>query len=162
MAFVQSAVQAALFDRVKAAGPGRADALRRMDLVAHVLDTAFVLPGTRQRIGIDAFIGLIPGIGDVLTTALSSYVIWEARGLGLPRRVIARMMGNLAVAGVIGMVPVAGDVFDAFFRVNRRNMRIVRDHLARHEPELVRAADRGAAPGVIDADYTVVGRGAPR
>jgi uncharacterized membrane protein len=121
--------QAALFNAIKAAGPTRADALKRMDAVAHLLDTAFLVPGTRQRVGIDAIIGLVPGIGDLVTTLLSSYVIWEARQLGLPRHVIGRMLLNLGIHSAVGAVPLAGDAFVALFRVNRRNMRIVREHL---------------------------------
>jgi uncharacterized membrane protein len=120
-----------LFEALKAAGPTRADSVRRMEAVAHVLDTAFLIPGTNQRIGIDAIIGLVPGIGDAVTTLLSSYVIWEARQLGLSRFAIARMLANLAVHASVGAIPVVGDVFDAFFRVNQRNMRIVRAHLGR-------------------------------
>ena len=158
MAFVKAALGAAVFENMRRAGPTRVDALKRMDMAAHLLDTAFTIPGTRQRVGIDAIVGLIPGFGDLVATALSSYVIWEARGLCLPRWVIGRMMANLAINGAIGIVPLAGDVFSAFFRANRRNMRIVRDYLAKHEPDLVREASRNVAPGVIDADYVEMAR----
>ena len=130
MAFSHTAATG-LFEALKAAGPTRADSVRRMEAVAHVLDTAFLVPGTKQRVGIDAIIGVVPGIGDAVTTLLSTYVIWEARQLGLPRVAIARMLANLAVHASVGTIPVVGDVFDAFFRVNQRNMRIVRAHLAR-------------------------------
>lgn len=141
------AAHSALFSALKSAGPGREDAVRRMEAVAHVLDTAFVIPGTRQRVGIDAIIGLVPGIGDAVTTLLSSYVIWEARQLGLPKHVIARMLLNLGIHGVVGSIPLVGDVFDAFFRVNRRNMRIVRAHL-----------EREGRAGVVDAEFRVLPR----
>jgi hypothetical protein len=130
MAFSHTAATG-LFEPLKAAGPTRADSVRRMEAVAHVLDTAFLIPGTNQRVGIDAIIGVVPGIGDAVTTLLSTYVIWEARQLGLPRVAIARMLANLAVHASVGTIPVIGDVFDAFFRVNQRNMRIVRAQLAR-------------------------------
>jgi len=107
------------------------DRLNRMEAVANLLDTAFVLPGTSQRIGIDAIIGLVPGVGDLLTTALSSYIIWEARRLGVSRLALTRMLGNLAIHAVAGLVPVLGDGFIALFRVNQRNLRIVRAQLAR-------------------------------
>jgi hypothetical protein len=86
---------------------------------------------TNHRVGFDAIIGLVPGIGDAVSTLLSSYIIWEARQLGLPRWKIARMVANVATDTVLGAIPLAGDVFDVFFRANRRNMRIVRDHLER-------------------------------
>ena len=106
-------------------------ALGRMEMVANLLDTAFVLPGTSQRIGIDAVIGLVPGIGDLITTALSSYILWEARRLGVSRLSMTRMAGNLAVHATVGAIPVVGDAFDAFFRVNQRNLNIVRADVAR-------------------------------
>lgn len=118
-----------LMDLLKKAAPSRGEAVRRMEMVAKLLDNAFVIPGTNQRVGIDAIIGLIPGVGDVATTILSSYVIWEARNLGVSRFATFRMLSNLAIHASVGAIPIAGDVFDAFFRVNQRNMRIVRAHL---------------------------------
>ncbi len=118
-----------LMDLLKKAAPSRGEAVRRMEMVAKLLDNAFVIPGTNQRVGIDAIIGLIPGFGDVATTILSSYVIWEARNLGVSRFATFRMLSNLAIHASVGAIPIAGDVFDAFFRVNQRNMRIVRAHL---------------------------------
>lgn len=115
-----------LLDALRAATSARPDALRRMEMVAQLLDNAFVIPGTMRRVGIDAIIGLVPGIGDIATTLLSSYVIWEARNLGVSRLALARMMGNLAIHASVGAIPLIGDAFDAFFRVNQRNMRIVR------------------------------------
>lgn len=120
-----------MFEAIKSSAPSRNAALRRMQAVANLLDTAFVIPGTNQRVGIDAIIGLVPGLGDVVTTILSSYVIWEARNLGVSRLALARMITNLAVHAAIGSVPLIGDMFDAFFRVNQRNMRIVRSQLDR-------------------------------
>jgi hypothetical protein len=116
---------------LKAAAPSHGDALRRMDLVAKVLDAAFVLPGTNRKVGIDAIIGLVPGVGDVVTTLLSTYIIWEARNLGLSRLALGRMLTNLAIHATIGTIPVIGDIFDALFRVNQRNMRIVHSQLGR-------------------------------
>jgi hypothetical protein len=90
-----------------------------------------VVPGTRQRIGIDAIIGLVPGLGDIITTLLSSYIIWEARNLGVSRFALAKMAANLGVHAAVGSIPVVGDLFDALFRVNQRNMRILREQLER-------------------------------
>ncbi len=126
---VSQAQARTMFDMLKSAAPSRADALRRMELVAKVLDAAFVLPGTSRKFGIDALIGLIPGVGDVITTLLSTYIIWEARNLGVSRIAIGRMLTNLAIHASIGTIPLVGDIFDAFFRVNQRNMRIVRSQL---------------------------------
>lgn len=120
-----------LLDFIKTAGPSTDAALRRLQTVANLLDSAFVIPGTRQRVGIDAIIGLIPGLGDIATTLLSSYIIWEARNLGVSRFAITRMLANLGIHAAVGSLPLVGDLFDAFFRVNQRNMRILRAQLER-------------------------------
>jgi hypothetical protein len=104
----------------------REQRLARLDALAKLLDIAFVLPGTRIRYGIDGIIGLIPVVGDIIATALSLWLVREARALGAPWHVTARMLGNVAVQGVVGTVPVAGDAFDVLFRANIRNMRILR------------------------------------
>jgi uncharacterized membrane protein len=120
-----------LFDLVRNADSSNEAAVRRMQSLANLLDTAFVIPGTRQRVGIDAIIGLIPGAGDVMTTLLSSYIVWEARNLGVSRTALTRMLTNLGIHAAFGALPIVGDLFDAFFRVNQRNMRIVRAQLDR-------------------------------
>ncbi len=98
----------------------------RLDALARLLDVAFILPGTKVRYGIDGLIGLIPVVGDLLTTAISLWIVREARALGAPAHVVARMLGNVALDGVVGLVPFAGDAFDVMFRANMRNMRILR------------------------------------
>ena len=72
-------------------------------------------------------IGLVPGIGDVITTAMSLFIVNEARALGAPRLLLARMIANVALDGLVGAVPLVGDVFDVAFRANRRNMALLRD-----------------------------------
>jgi hypothetical protein len=104
----------------------REQRLTRLDAVAKLLDIAFVLPGTNIRYGIDGIIGLIPVVGDIIATALSLWLVREARALGAPWYVTARMLGNVAVQGVVGAVPVAGDAFDVLFRANMRNVRLLR------------------------------------
>lgn len=123
-----------LFDLIKSAAASEEAALKRLHTVANLLDSAFVIPGTDKRFGIDAIIGLIPGFGDLATTLLSSYIVWEARNLGVSMFALARMLANLGVHAAVGSVPIVGDLFDAFFRVNQRNMRILRAQLGRaHE-----------------------------
>jgi hypothetical protein len=123
--------QYAVFEALKATGPTRADSLARITALTRLLDSAFLIPGTNRRVGLDAVIGLVPGIGDAVSTILASYIIWEARQLGLPRWKIARMITNVAVDTAIGAVPLAGDVFDVFFKANERNLRIIHDHLGK-------------------------------
>jgi len=104
----------------------REQRLARLDALAKILDIAFVLPGTNIRYGIDGIIGLIPVVGDIIVTALSLWLVREARALGAPWHVTARMLVNVGVQGVVGMVPVAGDAFDVLFRANVRNARLLR------------------------------------
>src|SRR6476620_11340155 len=111
----------------------RAERIARIDALATLLDTAFVIPGTNIRFGLDALIGLVPGIGDAITTLMSLYIVNEARALGAPPLLIARMVANVALDGVVGAVPLVGDAFDVAFRANRRNMKLLRDHLDRTE-----------------------------
>jgi hypothetical protein len=119
------------FDRNYTFGwaPSCRERIARIDALATLLDTAFILPGTNVRFGLDALIGLVPGIGDVITTAMSLYIVHEARQLGAPRHVILRMVANVMVDGIVGAVPVVGDAFDVLWRANRRNMRLLQDWL---------------------------------
>ncbi len=111
----------------------RHERLARLDALATLLDTAVLIPGTNIRFGLDGLIGLVPGIGDTITTVLSLFIVHEAYQLGAPRRVIARMIANVALDGVVGSVPLVGDAFDVMWRANKRNMRILRDWLERQE-----------------------------
>ena len=109
----------------------REQRLARLEAIAKLLDIAFILPGTNIRYGIDGLIGLIPVVGDIITTAISLWLVREARALGAPWYITARMLGNVAVDGVVGMVPFAGDAFDVMFRANMRNVRLLRRWLER-------------------------------
>lgn len=125
------------------AGLTRAQRIARLDALATLMDTAFVVPGTNIRFGIDALLGLVPGIGDVLTTAMSLYIVKEARALGTPRWLVARMLANVALDGVVGAVPLVGDLFDVAFRANRKNLALLLNHLA-NEPRAYYGARRGS------------------
>lgn len=105
--------------------------LERLSRLARLLDEAVRIPGTQVRVGLDALIGIIPGAGDALSAAVSAYLIGQAARIGVPPLLIARMVGNLAVDLLVGAVPVAGDLFDIGFRANRRNVELLRRHLAR-------------------------------
>jgi Domain of unknown function (DUF4112) len=102
--------------------------LRRMRQLSQLLDGAIVIPGTKQRIGLDPILGLIPGGGDTVSAALSGYIIIEAARMGLPRAALMRMVMNIAVDTIVGSVPVLGDIFDVFSKANLRNMQIVESH----------------------------------
>jgi hypothetical protein len=104
----------------------REQRLARFETLAKLLDVAFLLPGTKIRYGVDGIIRLIPVVGDLLATAFALWLVREARALGAPWHVTMRMLGNVAVDGVVGMVPLAGDAFDVLFRANMRNVRLLR------------------------------------
>jgi len=105
--------------------------IARLDTLATLLDTVLVIPGTNIRFGLDALIGLFPGIGDAITTALSLYIVHEAHQLGAPGHLIARMLANVALDGVVGAIPVVGDAFDVVWRANVRNMRLLHEWMMR-------------------------------
>ena len=109
----------------------REQRIARLDAIAKLLDVAFIVPGTNFRYGIDGLIGLIHGVGAIITTAISLWIVREARALGAPWHLTARMLANVAVDGAVGLVPVAGDAFDVMFRANVRNVRMLRRWLER-------------------------------
>jgi hypothetical protein len=110
----------------------RAHRVARLETLASLLDTAFVVPGTKIRFGLDALIGLVPGIGDLVTTVTSLYIVHEAYQLGAPKHLLVRMLGNVALDGFVGTVPLVGDVFDTLWRANRRNVALLRNHFEHH------------------------------
>jgi hypothetical protein len=117
------------FDDRAANRASRQQRLARIDRLATLLDSAFVVPGTNIRFGLDAIVGLAPGIGDLLSSLVSLYIVHEARQLGAPSHLLVRMVANIALDGIVGSAPVAGDLFDVMWRANRRNMTLLYDHL---------------------------------
>ncbi len=97
-----------------------------MEALAWLLDNSIPVPGTGRRIGLDAVIGLVPGVGDVVSGGLGILVVARAVQLGLPGVVIARMLVNVALDFVIGSIPIIGDAFDLWFKANARNVGLVR------------------------------------
>ncbi|TRD11527.1 DUF4112 domain-containing protein [Erythrobacter insulae] len=107
----------------------------RVEAVELLLERSFRIPGVNVPIGLDAIIGLVPVIGDFVTTALGAYIVWEARNLGLSKWHLTRMGANVAFDTVLGLVPIVGDAADFVFRSNTRNLRIIKKHLDKHHPE---------------------------
>ena len=106
------------------------DAAReRLEALARTLDSAVRIPGTSIRIGADAALNLIPGLGTLAAKGLAGYLIWEARRLGVPTRTLLRMVGNVGLDAAISAVPVLGWFGDVFWRANARNIALLRDHL---------------------------------
>jgi hypothetical protein len=98
--------------------------LARMRLITRLLDNAIVLPGG-YRIGLDPLVGLLPGVGDFLASSFSLILIYDAARLGVRKRVLARMVLNVIVDSLVGSIPMLGDLFDAAWKANARNLRMV-------------------------------------
>ena len=108
---------------------GTQQSLARLEALAQLMDGAFVIPGTSIRFGLDGVIGLFPVAGDMLAGLVSTYLVWEAKKLGAPGWLIARMLANTLLDSVVGAVPVVGDAFDVLFRANIKNMALLRRYL---------------------------------
>lgn len=119
-------------------------AVARIEAMSRLMDSMFAIPGTNVRLGADAIIGLVPVLGDLVSQAISTYIIWEARQLGVSRWTLVRMIGNTALDTVVGMVPVAGDAFDIMFKANMKNLALVKKHIE----------NRGSRGRVIETAYT--------
>lgn len=102
---------------------------RELETLAHWMDSVFEIPGTGIRLGLDPIVGLIPGLGDLLTTLVSLYIVSAARRYGLPRVTLVRMASNIAIDLVLGSLPFVGDAFDVFWKSNERNVALLRRHV---------------------------------
>ena len=116
------------------------DPLARARTLTNLLDNAVRVPGTSMRFGLDPVLGLIPGLGDVAGAAMSGYVVLLASQLGAPTTVIVRMLGNVVIDTVGGTFPVIGDLFDAGWKSNSRNLALLERHLG--TPESTKRASR--------------------
>ena len=114
----------------------RLNTLNRIRKLSRLMDTAIRIPGTGFRIGLDPIIGLVPGAGDIVSTAFSAYIIFLATRFGLPREVMYRMIFNIGLEAVVGAVPLVGDLFDEYYKSNVRNLALLEQHLQVVEPEL--------------------------
>ena len=107
---------------------------QRVEAMEKLLEGMFVIPGINRRVGLDFIVGLVPVVGDIITAAMGSYLIWEARNLGMSKFQMTRMAGNIGIDTLFGAVPLVGDAFDFLWRSNTKNLRIIRKHLDRHHP----------------------------
>ena len=114
------------------AGAGIDATYRRLEVLEHLLERSIVVPGTSKRIGLDAVLGFVPVVGDLISGAMALFLLAEARRLGLPRRTQARMLFNIALDTGLGAIPLVGDVWDALFASNSKNLRLLKTHLDRH------------------------------
>lgn len=107
---------------------------RRVEAMEHLLERAIAIPGTKRKIGLDVILDIVPVAGDVAAAALGSYMVWEAKNLGMSKWQMARMAGNVGFDFLLGLIPWVGAIPDFFFRSNTRNLRIIRRHLDRKHP----------------------------
>jgi uncharacterized protein DUF4112 len=105
--------------------------LEQLRAVARLMDSQFQIPGTNIQVGLDALLGLVPGLGDLISSAVSVWLIREARRMGASRWLVARMVWNVVVDTTIGAVPVVGDAFDVVWKANRKNIELLSRHLER-------------------------------
>ncbi len=122
-------------------------ARERLRFLAWLLDSAIPIPGTRFTIGLDFLVGLVPVIGDLIGVLASSIIVVEANRMGVPRAILTRMAFNVAVEGVVGMIPFLGDVFDAGWKANQRNVRLIDQWM--REPRRAQRSSRLLVAGLV-------------
>jgi hypothetical protein len=125
--------------RPEAPGPLTPAQVRRLVVLgraARWLDSAFRVPGTSRRIGVDPLVGLIPGWGDLVAPIFTAVLLWQARALGLPRLVQMRMIANAGLDALVGAVPLAGDLFDFVFKANQRNVALLERYARDRRPSM--------------------------
>jgi hypothetical protein len=115
--------------RISRAGPDQRRGIAEVEALAWLLDNSIPVPGTGgRRFGIDAIIGFVPVVGDLLSGGIGLLVVWRGARLGLPRVVVARMLANTAIDIAVGAIPFLGDAFDLWFKANTRNLGLIRRH----------------------------------
>ena len=107
---------------------------RRVEAMERLLERVVTIPGINRPIGLDVMLDLVPFAGDVAGAVLGSYMVWEAKNLGMSKWQMARMAGNVGVDFLLGLIPWVGAIPDFFFQSNTRNLRIIKRHLDRHHP----------------------------
>jgi hypothetical protein len=116
-------------------GTDPASVRQRVESMERIMERLIVIPGTKQSIGLDVILDLVPVAGDIAAAALGAYIVWEAKNLGMSKSQIARMAGNVGFDWLLGLIPLVGAVPDFFFRSNSRNLKIIKRHLDKHHPE---------------------------
>jgi Domain of unknown function (DUF4112) len=101
-----------------------------LEKLAHWLDSVFEIPGLRLRFGIDAILGLVPGLGDTASAFASIYILQSASKFGVSRFTLARMTLNILVDLTVGAIPFLGDIFDVYWKANRRNVALLQRHMS--------------------------------
>ena len=124
----------AVIDRFPGLGRDPQSVRKRVEAMEHLLEKMFVIPGINRPIGLDVILDVLPVAGSVVGAALGSYLVWEARNLGMSKWQMARMVGNVGFDALLGAIPFVGAIPDFFFRSNSRNVKIIRRHLDKYHP----------------------------
>lgn len=115
-------------------GTDAASVRARVTAMEHLLERSFVIPGVNMPVGLDALVGLVPVLGDIVTTAMGAYIVWEARNLGMSKWNLGRMVLNVLFDAAIGAIPVVGDAADFVFRSNTKNLKLILKHIDKNHP----------------------------
>jgi hypothetical protein len=110
-------------------GDDIASRIKRVRVLAKLLDNSISIPGTGWKFGFDAIIGLVPVVGDMVGAVLSGYIVLEAARADVPSFTLARMLANVGIDALLGAVPAVGDVFDAVWKANMKNVSLLEQHL---------------------------------
>ncbi|TCP37397.1 DUF4112 domain-containing protein [Sphingomonas sp. BK235] len=118
-------------------GNDPASVRRRVEAMEQLLEGLFVIPGLNRRVGLDAIIGLVPVVGDLVTAAMGMWIVWEARNLGMSRAALLGMTARIGFDTLLGAVPLIGDAADLMYRSNTRNVKRIKRYLDKHHPATV-------------------------
>ena len=123
---------------------------RRLEAMEMLLERAVTIPGINRRVGLDAIVGLIPVVGDLITASMGAWLVWEARNLGMSKFQLMRLAGNIGIDSALGAVPLVGDLFDFAYRSNTKNLRIIKRYLDKHHPSTMTLEGEVVARGAAD------------
>lgn len=102
--------------------------LRELELIAKWLDSIFKIPGLPFRFGLDALLGIVPGAGDTVTSVASLYILLSAARMGVSKVTLTRMAANIGIDYLVGAIPLAGDMFDVYWKANQKNVELLQKH----------------------------------
>ena len=120
--------------RIRQLTPGQTQRLEALRRISRLLDSQFLLPGTSYRFGLDPILGLIPGLGDLVSPLFTIGILWQGRDLGLPRVIQLRMLFNVAIDTLLGAVPLIGDLFDFAWKANDMNLAMLEKYAYEERP----------------------------
>jgi hypothetical protein len=135
---------------------------QRVETMERLLERLFVIPGTKQTVGLDVILDVVPIVGDIAAAALGGYIVWEAKNLGMSKWQMTRMTGNVGVNWLLGLfsvVPVVGVVPTLLFRSNSRNLKIIKRHLDKHHADTATIEGEVTRVSPVPAAGSSPGRG---